>query len=214
VQRPGTVPVRVESDGDPLEVSVILPDPLATRVTDYHPPGIYSSALYGGFSFGYSPPVVETRAPLYQRVCTTPCTLYLRPGIQALHLGGAGRRDSDELVEVGAQRTRVRFRSASSLHYAFGQGFMWAGASLSVVGVLFMTAGNRCGSPSACDMTTPMAFLISGGLALAVGVPLVIANQTGPVEIPPARRPRRDVGLALGAALLPGGAMGAVGTTF
>lgn len=211
-QRPGTVPVRVESDGDPLEVSVPLSESFVPR----------GAGFFAGTSMmapGVQSDGVVTSSPRggFLRVCTTPCTLYFYPGVQPLRLGGAGYRESDELVEVTPRGARVRFHAASSSQYMVGQGFLWAGASLMVVGVLFVTAGARCSPTALCDMTAPLFFLVSGALAVGVGVPLVVLNQTGPVEIPTDERRVRGgsaTAARVGFGPVPGGALGTLGLVF
>lgn len=172
-RRPGTVPVVVESDGDALAVSVVVP---------FGAPDLPS--LWGADArFDRASGVVDHSATR-QFVCATPCTIYLAPGARQLHIGGQGQRESDEALEVGPTGTRVRYHAASQAGYDLGEILTWVGGGAAVLGALttFDASGGHCAVVPSCTPIVPVALLVGGGVALGLGLPLRLANGTGAVH--------------------------------
>lgn len=205
----GTVPVLVESDGDPLSISIAQPITLPSSMMQsplntYSPmSSSYGFDLMGSSSFGmglgpsysptfgmpYSQPSYGFASVSYQHVCSTPCTLHLRPGSHSLHVGGSGRRESDEMLEVQpGQGQRVRFRSSSRTSYTIGQTVLWVGVGSAVIGSLLLIEGSGRCTASGCDRTAAIGLIIAGALGVGIGIPLIVVNRTGQVERGPATR--------------------------
>lgn len=218
--RPGAVPVRIESDGDPLTVGLLVTAPYASSAIGPGP--TFGASLgYGtssiGAGYGYGPSLANGYGAFavgVQVVCSTPCTLYLAPGPHTLQLGGAGRRESTETIEVGNRPARFRFRSASRAAHGLGTTLLWIGIGSAVLGTLLLVDNySRCSG--ACDPTLAIGLLIAGGLGIGTGTPLIIFNATGLSEERSPRAPRpSSARLRFGGAVMPGGGIAALGGIF
>ncbi len=222
----GAVPVIVESDGDPLTVSLLHPVTISSSSWGLPwsgSPGIvgYGGVGWGGMGAGNStygnsldPYGAPSQTVATLQLCNTPCTLYLRPGSHSVRVGGPGRRESDETLDVGSHGGRVRFHSASRNSFSAGQVFLWAGAGVSLIGVLLFvetTTNRRAGVPG--DAGPAIGLMVGGGIAVSIGIPLVVMNFTGRVESSPLVRAMRG-GVRLAGGASHDGAWASVGATF
>jgi hypothetical protein len=189
--QPGRVPLVLQSNGPPLSVG----GETTVRLPEMLGDGI------GG-------------APL----CTTPCTLYVRPGPVVLWSGGQDREPSTTHLEVPASGLSVRMRSVSNM--AFVRAVSWV-----LNGSLLIIAG---GAIAGFPIITPFLSneeslalglgIIGGGAALiTLGAFQIHGSRTGAESQTPlgdsARRetPRR---WTAGVVPLPGGALFGGGIVF
>lgn len=135
---------------------------------------------YGSFS----PHSLDSAAPVIrtQLLCTTPCTLHLPPGHTSLHVGGEGRLESVQTVEVRNRPLRVTFRAASSAVFGSGVVLTLFGAALSAAGSFaFVVQSTGTGTGGGGQPLYPLAIgcLIAGSLGLAVGIPILTQTRPG-----------------------------------
>ncbi len=197
--RPGSVPVRVTSDGAPLTLSAIVAlrdaPPSYTPLGDPDEPFPASVPTLGGSgSYGpYPPHPTEPGVPsVHTRVlCATPCTLHLVPGRTALHVGGAGRVESVQTLMVRDAPVSVTFRSSSATLYGAGLVLTLFGTALSIAGVAALVIEEtHSGAAAGGQSLYPLAIggIAAGMLGLAIGVPLVVRSRTGIARIGPLER--------------------------
>ena len=162
---PGKVPVRVQSSTErQLDVGIVE----------------------GAISAGYIALVYG------QRVCLTPCTVFVRPGEVTLHTGGEGLVPVNTSLQVPPGGLDLKFKPASRWGRAGGIMLISLGGALVVAGGTMMglaamdTTFNLDGTTSTSMNTGLMAGgggVLAGGIGLVVGgIVLVVKNRGGLVE--------------------------------
>jgi hypothetical protein len=190
--RPGTVPVLLVSDGAPLTISAVL-DARGGGLGGMH---LESDFAIDSGSSTFGPPVslpsidpaltVRTRT-----LCNTPCTLFLRPGSTAVHVGGAGRVESLETLSVRDRPMRVTLRSVSSAAFGTGVVMTLFGAALSVAGSFALVVdGTGTGTGPGGQSLVPIGVgcLVAGALGLVIGIPVLARTRPGVATVE-SRRP-------------------------
>jgi hypothetical protein len=165
---PGRVPLVVESAGKAQDLSLVA-----------------DGIKVNGFGLSLS-----------ARVCRTPCTLYLQPGLYTLLSEGGGLVSARTEVNVGARGGRLRLKAVSSsgrvagiVLTSLGAAAILAGASTMLV-VPFdediVTTDISIGEQASFD---PRPLYIGGGIAMGVGAAMIV---TGAVLIAKAKGGAQD----------------------
>lgn len=175
-QRPGSVPVSLESEGRPLQLSAIEDSGGGTGI-----------GLYGSFYL---------QVTRYRSLCQTPCTLYLKPGVSELRVTGPGIRTANASLDVPPSGALVQLRAPSARKTVGAVVLMAAGgaALLSGVGLLALKQINDSIDPVTRMQTKDNTdgYLVggavaigAGALALAGGLTLLVLNRGGVKSLRP-----------------------------
>jgi hypothetical protein len=192
--RTGLVPVHFDATGSPLAISA---ETSGDHLGEYvRQPRV----------FGEMEPVVFAHPYL----CTTPCTLYLRPGGHMLHLSGPGLVPSDSSIVAHEGGDHVVLRSVPMAR-PFGGLMAAAFGTVMVMGGTFATliGGLQASSPmtpssSPTDPAVALGFGIGmfavGAPLVVLGVRLLVGSRTGverdaPIEANPSWRTSRRGGV-------------------
>ena len=142
--------------------------PLQLSVLD----GAYSGVV-GGFYGGYAVSLVN-----YRPLCTTPCTLYLRPGTMQLRVGGYTIRPYVTNVDVPPTGADLRLRAPSAGGFYGGYLMTTSGAGLLVSGVTLFALAHFEQQATISTTTTGeiitthkinQGYLIGGGVLTGIG---------------------------------------------
>lgn len=175
---PGTIPVQVMSDGAPLLISAVLEARnLTTRAIGFGERDDSLPPLFGatGATIDAPRPVIRTRL-----LCVTPCTLHLPAGHTALHVGGEGRLESVQTVDVQHRPMRFTFRSASSTTFGAGVVLTLFGAALSAAGSFaLLIEGTSTGSSGQPLLPFAVGCLLAGAFGLSIGIPILSVTHPG-----------------------------------
>jgi hypothetical protein len=157
VPAPGRVTLVVESAGAPQTVGIWL----NTRTQ--------MSLVQGGIP-------VPTFTDNYKRLCTTPCTLYVEPGMVPLFTGGEPiEKDTTEL-QVPEGGLRVVMKAPYRLIRVGGTALIVIGAAAVVLGLLAIVGSAASGAPP----EAPSVILSGVGLGvLAGGIAIRVGYTTG-----------------------------------
>ena len=109
--------------------------------------------------------------------CSTPCTLYVPPGVVTLRAMGPRVRETEDDVRISPSGAAVYVRSPSSTLFNLGVGLVGLGATAFVgefVGILAAQArGDYISTPGV------LGFAVAAGVMLAAGIGLVVNERTG-----------------------------------
>ena len=191
-QREGYVPVQWNTLGD---------SPIAVGLAEEQP-----RAAVAGVRFG------QNSVPI---LCSTPCTMYLRPGVQRV----VGEPDRPHIwatdVTVGASGSVFQLRGHRVGFSALGGGMMILGLGAAVLGpgviVVNLVVGTTVETRNVAILAGALTGLIGGGLiaggwfTLQAGIPSVTELRTR------ANLQRAASGLRVLPTVMPDGSLGVVG---
>ena len=194
--RPGTFPVILVADGEPLMISAIVEsralDPNLDPVPD---PGDPIMPMFTSRLFGPTLPPSPSISPIRtQYLCTTPCTLYLVPGRATIHVGGIGRVESVQTIDVPLGGRRVTLYSSSSAVFGAAVGLTLLGAAASAAGSLALIADWTGNSGSVGGLPVLLLGILGigvGSIAIAIGIPIIVRTRVGVERTTPLGSPER-----------------------
>jgi hypothetical protein len=178
--RVGAVPVQLIADGEPLTLSAVIDLSLGSSP----PTDPFLEPNLGGT------PAIDANAVAMrdalglpvrtEYLCTTPCMLYLPPGRARLHIGGPGRLESIEAIDIGRAPQRVTLFSPSAAAFGGGVALTLLGASTALVGTMALIVDATSPTNASTSLATAGGIMLGlGGAALAVGIPLILRARTG-----------------------------------
>jgi hypothetical protein len=120
----------------------------------------------------------------YERLCTTPCTLYVPPGRMTLFTDGVGIAPGDTELDVPPSGLRVRLLAPSSTAVVATRALFVTGALSAIAGIALFAgaiadasdASHAGGPPTA----TTWGLVAGGAVATTLGVALVLTAALMP----------------------------------